>query len=84
MMSLRRRIRPMTLEQLVDRIRREYVALPGLQLTDAQVQRLCQLDPAGSRRVLRHLIDAEFLACTEDGRYVRADVRPVRAALVGG
>lgn len=70
-----RRIRPLTTEQLLDRVRREYAALPGLDLTEPQVQRLWGLDPALSHEILRQLVEGEFLSVTSTGHYVRA--RPV-------
>jgi hypothetical protein len=65
----------LTLDQVVERIRREYAALPGLHLTEPQVRRLWGLDPSDSRSALRRLVDGEFLARTVNGEYVRADVR---------
>jgi hypothetical protein len=72
-MRLPRKVRPLTIDQLVDRVRREFAALPGLQLTEAQACRLWDLDPAASRGVLRRLVDARYLEVDEIGHYVRAD-----------
>lgn len=76
-MRSRRLIRPVTTEQLLDRVRREYAALPGLDLTEPQVQRLWGLDPALSHEILRQLVDGEFLSVTPSGHYVRS--RPATA-----
>jgi hypothetical protein len=54
-------------------IRAEYCEMPGLSLTDEQVQRLWQLDQLMAKALLKHLIDAGFLRCTSKGAYVRAD-----------
>ncbi len=78
-MRSRRVIRPVTTEQLLDRVRREYAALPGLDLTEPQVQRLWGLDPALSHEILRQLVDGEFLSVTPNGHYVRS--RPATAHL---
>lgn len=55
---------------LVDLIRAEYEEMPGLCLTQAQVQRLWRLDPSACDTVLRALVDAGFLRLTPRG-YVR-------------
>jgi hypothetical protein len=74
-MRTARRIRPVTIEQLVERVRREFAALPGLRLTEAQVRRLWSLDPSMSGSVLKRLVDAAYLHVTPSGVYVRADRR---------
>jgi hypothetical protein len=62
---------PYTFEDLVERIRAEFIEQPGLRLTEAQASRLWQLDSVTSRRVLTSLLETAFLSCTADGRYVR-------------
>jgi hypothetical protein len=57
--------------QAVQWVRAEYLELPSLSLTGPQVQRLYGLDEVTCESVLAALVDAEFLACTSDGRYVR-------------
>jgi hypothetical protein len=57
----------------VHRIRSEYWEMPGLSLTESQVERLWQLDAARARMLLDVLLDTGFLRCTSNGRYVRAD-----------
>lgn len=64
---------PLTLEDLVNRVRQEYAALPGLRLTASQVCRLWDLDPHLSRHVLQHLVERRFLTLTHAGHYVRSD-----------
>jgi hypothetical protein len=67
----------LSIDQLVERVRREYAALPGLRLTEAQVRRIWGLDSSSSDRVLRRLIDADFLRVTPGGQYVRAEWQPL-------
>lgn len=74
-MRSRRVIRPLTTQQLLDRVRREYAALPGLELTEPQVQRLWGLDSVLSHEILRQLVDGEFLSLTPSGHYVRSRPR---------
>lgn len=45
--------------------------MPGLQLTAAQVQRLCGLDAATCAAALQSLVDLRFLKLTPAGLYVR-------------
>jgi hypothetical protein len=57
-------------------IRAEYQELPGLSLTGSQVRRLYGLDGVTCEAVLAALVDVQFLARTNDGRYVRHDRHP--------
>jgi nucleotide-binding universal stress UspA family protein len=50
--------------------------MPGLRLTEAQVQRLCDVNTATSASALRALVSAGFLRSLEDGSYRRADLAP--------
>ena len=61
----------MTTKQAFDRLRAEYIEMPGMQLTAAQVQRLCGIGPDACRTVLTALVDAEFLYVRQDGTYAR-------------
>ena len=58
-------------EQLMRRIRAEYLEMPGLRLTRQQAQRLWGLDDDTSARVLRILVELKFLVCRSDGTYAR-------------
>jgi hypothetical protein len=58
-------------EDLIERIRAEFIEQPGLRLTEAQATRLWQLDSITARRVLSTLIETDFLTRSADGRYVR-------------
>ena len=57
---------------LLRRIQREYQEMPGLRLTQAQAQRLWDLDAKTSRAVLATLTERGFLKRTAAGTYVRA------------
>ncbi|MGE3840114.1 MAG: hypothetical protein AB7I50_00860 [Vicinamibacterales bacterium] len=72
-MSNRQYPSPLSLEDLASRVRQEYVALPGLRLTESQVRRLWDMDQVASRDVLNHLVQHRFLMLTHAGQYVRAD-----------
>ena len=58
--------------QLLDRIRGEYLEMPGLKLTLPQAQRLWHLRERECEGLLGALIDAKFLSRKSDGRYARA------------
>ena len=56
---------------VLERLRGEFLEMPGLQLTVTQVRRLCGIDPAACQTMLDALVEAKFLCRTVDGRYVR-------------
>jgi hypothetical protein len=64
---------PATYQQIVARIRAEYVEMPGMRLTLDQLLRLCGIDRSTCRRVLEELVTRKFLAVTPDGMYVRRE-----------
>jgi|KBSSwiStaDraftv2_1062776.scaffolds.fasta_scaffold1203425_1 hypothetical protein len=55
-------------------VRAEYGEMPGLKLTDRQIQRLWSLDTALCDAVIASLIDGRFLKHSRGGAYVRFDV----------
>ena len=57
--------------QAFDRIRGEYLEMPGMRLTPAQVQRLSGVDISICARVLDDLVGARFLHKQRDGSYAR-------------
>ena len=63
----------MRLESVLQRIRGEYLEMPGLTLTTAQAQRLWGLDRNTCASLLAALVDAKFLKTTRDGAYIRVD-----------
>jgi hypothetical protein len=68
-----------TFRDLVCRVQSEFLEMPGLRLTEAQVRRLSGLDPSYCTAVLTALVDAGFLARTKDGFFMRLDrAQPVK------
>ena len=63
-----------SIQQLVTLIWSEYLEIPRLHLTRAQMERLWAIDPATTDVVLRILVNAHFLAETSQHAYVRAGV----------
>jgi len=57
----------------VQRIRAEYLDLPGLSLTAAQAQRLWNVDSETCQIVLGMMVRETFLRRTHQAKYVRAD-----------
>ena len=57
---------------LVERVRGEFIEMPGLQLTMAQAARLWGLDIAACRHVVDVLVASAFLRWTDRGKIVRA------------
>ncbi len=57
--------------QLLQRIRGEYLEMPGLRLTAEQATRLWSLDLGTCMTLLDALVDSKFLARTSDGQYMR-------------
>jgi hypothetical protein len=74
-------------EQGLERIRAEYLEMPGMRLKLEQVQRLCGIERSICEMVLDSLVEAKFLFVKSDGCYARlADgkvppLRPSRADL---
>jgi hypothetical protein len=57
---------------LLQVIQAEYLEIPGLHLTRAQVQRLWGLDPDTCDAMLSTLVDTQFLRRTPRDAYVLA------------
>jgi hypothetical protein len=55
----------------IARIRSEYLEMPDLRLTPAQVARLCGVEGLPCQRALDRLVQAKFLRIRSDGTYVR-------------
>jgi hypothetical protein len=64
-------------EQILQRIRSEYLEMPGLRLTPQQAQRLWGLDRQCCEESLQYLVDAGFLMKTGRGTYVRLTDGPI-------
>ena len=58
-------------EDVLRRIRSEYVEMPGLRLTVAQAQRIFGLDRATCESVLEALVEERFLRRARGGTFVR-------------
>jgi hypothetical protein len=58
-------------QRVLERIRAEYLEMPGMKLTMEQMQRLCGIDQAMCQLVLESLVKANFLCLKSDKTYVR-------------
>jgi hypothetical protein len=58
-------------EQLLRRVRGEYLEMPGLKLTRLQAQRLWAMDEQTCDDILDTLTEARFLHRQNDGTYAR-------------
>jgi hypothetical protein len=65
-----------SIQEILRRIRGEFLEMPGLRLTIQQARRLWRLDETACEAVLDALVDARFLARTRDGAFVREDGTP--------
>ena len=59
-------------EQVLERIRAEYLEMPGMRLKLEQVQRLCGVERSLCQVVLDSLVEAKFLCVKSDGCYARS------------
>jgi hypothetical protein len=59
-------------QDIVERIRSEYLEMPGMRLTPRQLQRLCGIGPSLCDAVLEAMVESHFLTVRPDGTYVRA------------
>jgi hypothetical protein len=64
-------MKPLPYLEAFERIRAEYLEMPGMRLTPAQVQRLSGVDISVCRLVLDDLVRAKFLYTGPDGSYAR-------------
>jgi hypothetical protein len=58
-------------EQMLERIRAEYLEMPGLRLKREQVQRLCGIERSMCQVALDLLVASNFLCVKSDGCYAR-------------
>ncbi len=58
---------------LVDRVRGEFIEMPGLQLTLAQAARLWGMELTACQRVVDVLVATSFLRWTPTGKIVRVE-----------
>jgi hypothetical protein len=69
------------LDEATERIRAEYLEMPGLALTFWQAQRLWQLPEEICEEALLGLVNARFLMRTSTGMYVRRAGSPASDAV---
>ncbi len=60
-------------DDIIRRIRGEFLEMPGLSLTLTQAQRLLGLDRLSCDRLLNALVERGFLFRTHDGMFIRYD-----------
>ena len=60
-------------DDIIRRIRGEFLEMPGLSLTLTQAQRLWGLDRGSCDELLNALVDGGFLFRTHEGTFVRYD-----------
>jgi hypothetical protein len=65
--------------QLIERIRAEYLEMPVVRLTAIQVQRLCGVDAGTCAAVIDALVTSRFLSANADGTYVRHTPDSIRS-----
>jgi hypothetical protein len=58
-------------DRALERVRAEYLEMPGMNLKPEQVQRLCGIERSLCQWVLDALVEARFLRVRSDGSYVR-------------
>jgi hypothetical protein len=77
-------------QDLISRIRAEFLEMPGMRLTIRQVQRLCGIESTLCQTVLDSLVEEKFLSVKPDGSYGRlteedlSRPRQVKATLRSG
>jgi len=60
-----------TIQDVTQRVRAEYLEMPGMRLKAEQVQRLCGIERTTCQMVLDTLVNAKFLCVKADGHYAR-------------
>jgi hypothetical protein len=72
--------------QIIQRIRAEFLEMPGLSLKAEQVQRLCGVDGPLCETALKALVESGFLSRRADGaygRYPNPEISRARPAKAG-
>ena len=77
-------------DEVLRRVRGEFLEMPGMRLTEAQARRLWGLDAASCHALLAALVDAKFLFRTRDGAFMcveppaplKANLRPGYRAVI--
>jgi hypothetical protein len=60
-----------TIEDVLNRLRAEFLEMPDLRVTSEQVQRLCGVERTICQTVLDVLVEEAFLCVKLDGHYAR-------------
>jgi hypothetical protein len=71
-----------TVQDVIERLRAEFVEMPDLRLSSEQVERLCGVEHTMCQSILDALVDAKFLCRKPDGIYARLtdeSVPPLRS-----
>ena len=69
-------------DEVLRRVKGEFLEMPGLRLPEPQARRLWGLDEASCGALLAALVDAKFLFRTQSGAFMRVDMAtPVKATL---
>ena len=58
---------------LVQRVRSEFLEMPGLRLTPEQAARLWHLDPTSCQQIIEVLVGSAFLRWTSRGALVKTE-----------
>jgi len=58
-------------QDVLNRLRAEYLEMPGLRLKPEQVQRLCGIERTMCKLALDSLLESKFLCVKSDGHYAR-------------
>jgi hypothetical protein len=69
----RRRFATTPITTLLDRVRGEFIEMPGLQLTIPEASRLWGMDVDACQHVVEVLVETSFLRWTPGGKFVRAN-----------
>lgn len=59
------------MDNTIERLRAEFLEMPGLRLTADQVQRLCGVERTMCKAALKELVESAFLRMNADGTYAR-------------
>jgi len=68
-------------DEVLRRVKGEFLEMPGLRLTEKQARRLWNLDAAVCSALLDTLVASSFLIRTRDGAFMRDDSTPLKAGL---
>jgi len=67
------------IQDVLNRLRAEYLEMPGLRLKPQQVQRLCGVERTMCQVALDSLLESKFLCVKPDGHYARLTDGAIRS-----